>query len=198
MKHLTVVIVSPSEIITDGLKTSLTKIKGNNLNIISISRQDDIERIFSLKPSLVIADPLMVTLDTVENLRQAGKTQIVALTAVNLPETVSHAYDTVMTLYEPTGRLAKIITEISTDDDHDNGHTELSSREREIVISIVKGMSNKEIADAINLSVNTVMTHRRNIARKLQIHSTAALTVYAIVRNLVKIEDIKTMLPTGI
>lgn len=107
MKHLTVVIVSPSEIITDGLKTSLTKIKGNNLNIISISRQDDIERIFSLKPSLVIADPLMVTLDTVENLRQAGKTQIVALTAVNLPETVSHAYDTVMTLYEPTGRLAK-------------------------------------------------------------------------------------------
>lgn len=198
MKHLTVVIVSPSEIITDGLKTSLTKIKGNNLNIISISRQDDIERIFSLKPSLVIADPLMVTLDTVENLRQAGKTQIVALTAVNLPETVSHAYDTVMTLYEPTGRLAKIITEISTDDDHDNGHTELSSREREIVISIVKGMSNKEIADAINLSVNTVMTHRRNIARKLQIHSTAALIVYAIVRNLVKIEDIKTMLPTGI
>ena len=103
MKHLTEVIVSPSEIITDGLKTSLTKIKGNNLSIISISRQDDIERIFSLKPSLVIADPLMVTLDTVENLRQAGKTQIVALTAVNLPETVSHAYDTVMTLYEPTG-----------------------------------------------------------------------------------------------
>lgn len=67
----------------------------------------------------------------------------------------------------------------------------LSEREKEIIVHVVKGLSNKEIAKALFISVNTVMTHRRNISRKLQIHSSAALTIYAIVNGLVKLEDIK-------
>lgn len=67
----------------------------------------------------------------------------------------------------------------------------LSEREREIVVEIVKGYNNKEIAENMFISVNTVMTHRRNIARKLNIHSPAALTIYAIVNDIVKVEDIK-------
>ena len=51
--------------------------------------------------------------------------------------------------------------------------------------------SNKEIADHLFISVNTVITHRRNIARKLQIHSPAGLTIYAIVNNLVDISSVK-------
>lgn len=67
----------------------------------------------------------------------------------------------------------------------------LSDRERDVVISLVQGMSNKEIADHLFISVNTVITHRRNIARKLQIHSVAGLTIYAIVNNLVDIGSVK-------
>ena len=67
----------------------------------------------------------------------------------------------------------------------------LSDREREVIISLVQGMSNKEIADHLCISVNTVITHRRNIARKLQIHSPAGLTIYAIVNNLVDISSVK-------
>lgn len=67
----------------------------------------------------------------------------------------------------------------------------LSEREREIVVEIVKGHNNKEIAENMFISVNTVMTHRRNIARKLNIHSPAALTIYAIVNSIVRVEDIK-------
>ena len=67
----------------------------------------------------------------------------------------------------------------------------LSDREREVIISLVQGMSNKEIADHLCISVNTVITHRRNIARKLQIHSPAGLTIYAIVNNLVDITSVK-------
>lgn len=68
---------------------------------------------------------------------------------------------------------------------------QLSKREKDVVICIVQGMSNKEVADHLFISVNTVITHRRNIARKLQIHSPAGLTIYAIVNNLVDISLVK-------
>ena len=71
-------------------------------------------------------------------------------------------------------------------------HAEVESdRERDVIIGVVQGMQNKEIADHLCISVNTVITHRRNIARKLQIHSAAGLTIYAIVNGLVDISSVK-------
>lgn len=67
----------------------------------------------------------------------------------------------------------------------------LSDREKDIIACVTKGMSNKEIADSLYLSVHTVTTHRRNISNKLQIHTTAGLTIYAIANKLVDIEDIQ-------
>ena len=67
----------------------------------------------------------------------------------------------------------------------------LSEREKEVIVALVQGMSNKEIASHLFISTNTVITHRRNIARKLQIHSPAGLTIYAIVNELVDISAVK-------
>jgi regulator of cell morphogenesis and NO signaling len=67
---------------------------------------------------------------------------------------------------------------------------ELSDRERDVLIQVVRGLSNKEIADVLCISMHTVVTHRKHITRKLNIHSTAGLTVYAIVNKLV---DINTL-----
>lgn len=67
----------------------------------------------------------------------------------------------------------------------------LGKREEEIVICIAKGMSNKEIADALCISVNTVTTHRRNICAKLDIHSPAGLTIYAIINGLIDPKEIE-------
>ncbi|MGI6233303.1 MAG: LuxR C-terminal-related transcriptional regulator [Prevotella sp.] len=68
---------------------------------------------------------------------------------------------------------------------------QLSEREKEVIVALVQGMTNKEIAEHLFISINTVITHRRNIARKLQIHSPAGLTIYAIVNNLVDISNVK-------
>ena len=68
---------------------------------------------------------------------------------------------------------------------------QLSDREKDVVVCVVQGMQNKEIADHLFISINTVITHRRNIARKLQIHSAAGLTIYAIVNGLVDISSVK-------
>ena len=68
---------------------------------------------------------------------------------------------------------------------------ELSEREQEVLTLVVQGLLNKEIADRLHLSLHTVIAHRKNISRKLNIHSTAGLTIYAIVNHLIDIESVE-------
>ena len=68
---------------------------------------------------------------------------------------------------------------------------ELSSREKEILVSVARGLLNKEIADRHCISINTVITHRKNITRKTGIKTVAGLTAYAILNNLIDINDIE-------
>ena len=86
--------------------------------------------------------------------------------------------------------VSKNITNMVFKGGTDNAEA-LSDRERDVIIAVVQGMQNKEIADHLCISINTVITHRRNIARKLQIHSAAGLTIYAIVNGLVDISAVK-------
>jgi len=66
----------------------------------------------------------------------------------------------------------------------------LGKREKEIVACIARGLSNKEIAARLCISVHTVATHRRNICQKLEIHSPAGLTVYAILNNIIEPSEV--------
>ncbi len=66
----------------------------------------------------------------------------------------------------------------------------LSEREKDIIKCVARGLSNKEIADELCLSVHTITTHRRNLSAKLGIHSPAGLTIFAILHHLVEIKDI--------
>ena len=91
---------------------------------------------------------------------------------------------------EHANRVNKPKRESLIQDENDNKDAGLSDREREIVSFVARGFSNKEIADKLFLSVNTVTTHRRNIARKLNIHSPAGITIYAIVNKLVTLEEV--------
>lgn len=94
-------------------------------------------------------------------------------------------------------QVAATIEESDSDDIRADGDAgvdprleQLSAREREIVVQIALGKSNKEIADALCLSVHTVTTHRRNITAKLKLHSVAAITIFAVINRLVDLEDI--------
>jgi two-component system nitrate/nitrite response regulator NarL len=67
--------------------------------------------------------------------------------------------------------------------------THLTFREKEVLTQIAEGLSNKEIAWRLGVGVRTVETHRERIMRKLNIHSVAGLTKYAITRGLVTIRE---------
>ena len=68
---------------------------------------------------------------------------------------------------------------------------ELSDREKDVLIQVVRGLSNKEVADVLCISTHTVISHRKNIARKLNIHSSAGLTIYAIVNKLIDLNTLE-------
>ena len=68
---------------------------------------------------------------------------------------------------------------------------ELSTRETDVLQLIVKGSTNKEIADKLNISLNTVLSHRKNITTKLGIKTVSGLTFYAIMNGIISGDDIE-------
>ena len=123
--------------------------------------------------------------------------KIIALMTSLCPMSLLRMFDEQISLYDAPEqireKLERLIDVSGDDGSVENGEEQqsLSAREKEIVICVVKGMTNREIADKLFLSAHTVITHRRNIARKLQIHSPSGLTIYAIVNKLVELKDIK-------
>lgn len=77
-----------------------------------------------------------------------------------------------------------------TDQNESEASAALGKREKEIITYIARGMSNKEIADKLCISVHTVTTHRRNICSKLEIHSPAGLTIFAILNGLIDPKEV--------
>ena len=66
----------------------------------------------------------------------------------------------------------------------------ISQREAEVQALVVKGYINKEIADKLNISIPTVVTHRKNITEKLRLKSVSALTIYAVTHGIVSVDEI--------
>ena len=72
-----------------------------------------------------------------------------------------------------------------------DNNKELSTRETDVLQLIVKGSTNKEIADKLNISLNTVLSHRKNITTKLGIKTVSGLTFYAIMNGIISGDDIE-------
>ena len=71
-----------------------------------------------------------------------------------------------------------------------NTDATLTPRETEVLTLVVKGYINKQIADKLSLSLPTIISHRKNMMDKLNIHSVSALTVYAVMHGYVDVNDI--------
>lgn len=197
MKRYNVGILSPSHIVTSGLCSLQEQIKEMALTFLSLNDSDIESQIIKHHLVAIIADPLSKSFHQLIELRNENEKSksipLITISSSLLPNDLSEIADARLSIYDsPATIIQTIQTLVSSHvNEVEDARTDLTPREKEIVVGIVKGLSNKEIAQEINVSVNTVMTHRRNIASKLQIHSPAGLTIYAIVSKLVSIDDIK-------
>lgn len=197
MKPLNILIVTSSQIIAGGLHATLQRMRTLSTGDICTIEPDKVADYIEKNPArLLLIDPIGINRADLDSLRKSlPQATLVAICSCLLPKEYTKSYDYTLSIYDNPSSLADIIGRMNTDAANNEDTKSLSQREKELVVGIVKGLSNKEIAAEMNVSVNTVMTHRRNITAKLQIHSAAGLTIYAIVSKLVRLDEISTHLP---
>lgn len=191
-------IALPSHILATVVESQLRKSLSVKCQVTqSIDLYTLPDQLKSLLPDIVITSPEVVSdtlLPFVKERCGLSDSKFVGIFTSSATECVLRNYNGKYSINDKESELTDLIEKIideSTADPDDNKETALTPREKEIVVCVVKGMTNKEIASELYLSTHTVITHRRNIAKKLQIHSPAGLTIYAIVNNLVALSDIK-------
>lgn len=194
---LKIAIAEPSVIIRSGLSVALKRVQGIHIQTFEISSYDLLSNYIRLhKPDVLILNPTFWGIIDLHKLKEdSGHKELkcFALLSCLTDEAIVKHYDDKISVYDSVDQLKEKLEKLF---DVTNGTTSdetesLSLREKEILTCVVKGQTNKEIAQTLFLSTHTVITHRRNIARKLEIHSTAGLTIYAIVNKLVELDEIK-------
>ena len=192
-----IAIAEPSVILRSGLAAALKRIQGIHIQVFEISSIDLLANYIRLhKPGVLILNPAYWAIVDLHKLKEeSGNKELkcFAFLSCLTDENILKQYDERISIYDSVDQLKDKLNKLfETPIEETTDDTEiLSQREKEILTCVVKGQTNKEIAQTLFLSTHTVITHRRNIVRKLEIHSTAGLTIYAIVNKLVEIDEIK-------
>lgn len=125
---------------------------------------------------------------------QYDRTKWVAIQYSHFDKLTLSQFDTLISVYDTAETVAGLINRLAEDDEqkYSNASQEiLSEREKDVLKLLASGISNKMIADKLNISVNTVITHRKNISQKTGIKSISGLTIYAVVQKLFSIDDFR-------
>ena len=196
MKRYRVVIVETSRIVVAGVKSILAgDPEFETVGSVGSLRELE-ERSAVLDPDLVIvASQLMAEGGNLRTLYPSlQNVALVALLTSIRDEDFMRQFDSVVNLYDSetqiVQRLRKAL-EKSEVNPYNDSH-DLSDREIDVLLLVAKGMANKEIADELNISIHTVITHRKNITHKTGIKSVAGLTVYALLNNILDQSDVVT------
>jgi len=197
-KRKKIILIIPSTVIARGLESILedsgefsVAIKLNNM-----ARGGDAQ-LKNFDADALIVDPSIFAYGEIEQGRQVLAdccgTPVIAIQTVLFDEDALKSYDGVINIGDqPVEIIHKLREAIHSESESQKTEdNQLSSREKEILVCVAKGMQNKEIADCFNISTYTVISHRKNISRKTGIRSVAGLTIYALLNNLLDINSIE-------
>lgn len=177
-------IAEPSEVIVEGLKSILEgqirfKVLDPEMDASRLA-----ERLLATHPDIVLVNPTMV--DNLSKLRENCSGAMVALVYQYIERDELKNYDSIVDIRDSRAVIIETLTQASPGEQTANqGNYELTKRETAVLVQLAQGKTNKEIADALNVSVHTVISHRKNITHKTGIKSVAGLTVYAMLNNLI-------------
>lgn len=193
-----VLLVEPAGVVAAGLRRLLAAAGGFRLS--DCDPTDDLsllpERVTASGAEIVIVDPAIFGTMHRGTVRSAfpalQRVTLVAICHALYDEETLREYDGVLSIYDSAPQLVRKLhaaLEQSAATPPAESY-ELSEREREMLVSIARGMTNKEIADRYNISIHTVISHRKNISRKTGIKTIAGLTVYALLNNIISEADL--------
>ena len=193
-----ILIIEPSVIVAEGVRYIVDNLAEYTVTGILQDLGEDIETTLDdYDADLLVVDPAIFDIRT----RTGGKdliknginVPVIALITNAMDASLISAYDGAIYLTDKSDEIEqKLAATMRADPSDPRGDgEELSAREKEILVCVAKGMLNKEIADHFNISIYTVITHRKNITRKTGIKTVAGLTVYALLNNLIDMNSME-------
>ena len=148
-------------------------------------------------PDILIINPMILGYNInvfFKNLNQNyPNINVIALVTTYLDKNILKYFKETIELTDNKQKVVnKLLNILNNNDDSSsqNESVELSNREEDVLVCVAKGMTNKDISEVLNISVHTVITHRKNIVKKTGIKSVSGLTVYALLNNLVEESEI--------
>lgn len=195
MRRLRVAIIEPSAIIAEGFAALAGRSGEFEVVYSGGDLRTLVERFAVVEPDLVVVGSQLVG-----GLNQPLRSlypdmQGVALALLSTTvcdEEIMRQFDGVVNIYDGQVQIIRKLqaaVEQGETNPYSDSH-DLSERERDVLILVAKGLANKEIAEQLNISIHTVMSHRKNITHKTGIKSVAGLTVYALLNNLLDQNDV--------
>ena len=189
-----IVIIEPYAMIAQGLRLMIDEIKGYEVSAI-IADSHYIERIVPLHPDIIIVNPSLIDIKKRGELEDMSQrlpnTLFAALVYQYVDPEVLRYFKTTIEISDSREKIAVKLRQMLETGEQPTESTELSDREKEILVAVAKGLTNKSIAEQYHLSIHTVITHRKNLTRKTGIKSVSGLAVYAILNNLIDIKDVE-------
>jgi len=186
---LHIVVIEPSVIIREGILHLLSK-SGHFTRVSSIGSPENLVSIHH--PELVIINPQLVQnqLKQFQLLQKdLHETRWIALVSTLFePGLLSH-FDAVLSVHDTEQTLHDTLENLRLNREETREEEVLSERETDVLRLLVSGLSNKEIADKLNISTHTVISHRKNISQKTGIKSLSGLTIYAVVQNIISLKQ---------
>ncbi|MBQ6071688.1 MAG: response regulator transcription factor [Bacteroidales bacterium] len=196
-RSIKIVIADPSPMVQLGLAAMLQEIPDCEV----AWRTNDVQALFSrvrvLNPDVLILNPVMLDYAKRMSVRTLFEDlpdmKLVALVCSFVDAAQLRQYHGVIEMTDELQRIRYTLNQLQdslreAEDEADSAL--LSDREKDVLVCLAKGLKNSEIADQLHISIHTVITHRKNIVRKTGIKSVSALTVYAIINNLIDEKDI--------
>ena len=192
-----VTLITPSELIAKGLINIFSDLGEFTVEefLKDISRTSE-AILKNIDSDVIILDPMVLDFQSRKEgrniLSEISNAIVVAIEGSTTTDEMMKQYDGSFSIYDEPVNIIRTLRAAcqSSQTDQCCENDELSAREKEILICVAKGMQNKEIADLYNISIYTVITHRKNITRKIGIKTIAGLTVYALLNNLIDISSI--------
>lgn len=197
MKTCKIAIADPSVIVLSGLSALLRDLPEYEVVLQSDDMHTVMTRLRILRPDVLIINPSMIDYSKRRMVRSLFEDlpdlRVVALVSSFFDNQMLRQFQGVVEITDDLQRIKSTLNQVVAQlnaEDSDMDSSVLSDREKDVLICLAKGMKNNEIADSLNISTYTVITHRKNIVRKTGIKSVSALTVYAILNNLLEQKDI--------
>lgn len=197
-KTYRIIIADPSEIITQGLSILLSK--NPNFKVVECfnSAEKLIERLPIQKIDVLIINPTIIDYSMrtmVRDIFPIGQNvALIALVGSFIEGRVLKEFSGIIEINDSQIHIESTIVELAQmaklGDANEAINYNLSKREVDVLIAVAKGLQNKEIADCLNISIHTVISHRKNISHKTGIKSVSGLTVYALLNKLIDERDV--------